>query len=68
MPKFLHNSVEISAGQALDVWLAYRADERKPVQDTHFFADAMDGYKLERATLQKAGIEIKFGGEFWGES
>jgi hypothetical protein len=61
MPTFTHQGKELTAGQALDVWLAYRAAECKPVQDTHFFADAMDGFKLETAALQQAGIEIQFG-------
>ena len=54
---------ELTAGQALDVWLEYREEYKSPVGDIHLFADAMFGYGAEMKALKRAGIEIKFGEE-----
>ena len=64
MPKFLDpTGKELTAGQALDVWLAYLKDNNELGDhlDFHFFADACKGYNMPMAMLKSAGIEIKFG-------
>jgi len=64
MPKFLDpTGKELTAGQALDVWLEYQADIRDIALNAHVFSDAVYGYPREMKLLKKAGIEIKFGEE-----
>jgi len=62
MPKFLDpTGKELTAGQALDVFLAW--DESKDRGNIHLFADAVLGFKTPMQIVEKAGIEIKFGEE-----
>lgn len=61
MPKFINTTTgqELTAGQALDVWLEWNGPEDKG--SIHLFADAILGFKMPREIVWKAGIEIKFG-------
>jgi len=68
MPTFIRPSdgTELTAGQALDVWLAYceKHDSAPPIStDIHLFADAFLGMTVEQRCLSKAGIEIRFEGQ-----
>jgi hypothetical protein len=61
MPTFTHQGKELTAGQALDVWLVLMTTPEYLVNDIHYFAEAVYGHPaaVERAKL--AGIEIQFG-------
>jgi hypothetical protein len=63
VPTFTHQGKELTAGQALDVWLAYLKDNNElgDDMDFHFFADACQGFSMPMAMLKSAGIEIQFG-------
>jgi len=56
---------ELTAGQALDVWLEYAVKQESTIMhlDVRLFADAIEGYTTPMICLKKAGIEIKFGEE-----
>lgn len=63
IPRFLKDGAMLTAGQALDVWLAHLKDNNGLGShlDLHFFADACDGYHMPMEMLKSAGIEIQFG-------
>jgi hypothetical protein len=62
-PHFQHNGTEVSAGQALDAWLAYTGnrDAGMVSGDVHLFADFVYGYSGPENTLREAGVEIRYG-------
>jgi hypothetical protein len=63
MPTFTHQGKELTAGQALDVWLAHAKQQgsKNMHLDVHLFADAVEGYTTPLRCLKPAGIEIQFG-------
>jgi len=70
MPKFLDpTGKELTAGQALDVWLDYRSSLNPEIGEAnmaaviHHFADAVYGFPNDVKYGRQAGIEIKFGEE-----
>ena len=65
MITFHHNNQQLTAGQALDVWLASEAcknvEPKMLSSNIHVFADAVYGYPRDMAVVARGGVQILFG-------